>query len=265
MFPILVQLGPLSIRTLSLFLIAAALAAAFAYWRKTREEHYDEVMVFDAWIVASVAGLIGARLGGFVFQVLQGGLSEGWLAAWQTVRYQPLVGLLVGGIVLRRFAEVQKWDVWEILDYWCLGLSVGWGILWIGLFFDGTSLGVPTTLPLGLRFPGLFSAVHPVQLYFAGLYFALYAYLNWAEYQYRTFSWYRAGKNTAQSGYLTAIFILMTGIFLLVLSPFRPAQFVVGGVPLDIPLFVLTTMVGIRTLWVRSGRGLLLGRRAGSP
>jgi len=48
MHPTLINLGPVAISSNSI-LFFGFLTTAFVYWRKTREEHYDQDQAFDAF------------------------------------------------------------------------------------------------------------------------------------------------------------------------------------------------------------------------
>ena len=63
MYPTLFQLGPVIVRTSSLFSLLAFLATAFIFWKKTKEEHYHQDQAFDAFLLASIAGLVVGRVG----------------------------------------------------------------------------------------------------------------------------------------------------------------------------------------------------------
>ncbi len=264
MLPLLFSLGPLKLHTLNLFLVLAFLSVAFLFWRKGREEHYEESQLFDGFLLSTLFGLVAGRVGFILLHLAEVGTQPlKWLDVISYPGVNLFVGLLGAGIYMYRFALKQKWDVYEIMDFWVLAVSFGLGLMWVGLFFDGSSFGNPTQLPWGLVFPGVFDKHHPVQAYFALFFFVLSWYLNWVEYRYRTFTWYRAGKNTAQTGFLTSVFIIGLGIFSFVVAWLRPAQFTVNGWSLDPLIYLLITGVGIWLLWKRSGRALpgLGGRR----
>lgn len=266
MLPVLFRLGPFTLRTLPVFLIVALIGSAFLFWRKSREEHYDETQVFDGFLSSAVFGLLGSRIAFIIFNFGQFGFSPlKWINIFQHPGYNIIFGLLIAALFLRRFAIKHKWDMFEILDFWVTAVSFGLGVLWLGMLVDGTGFGNPTTMPWGIVFPGVFEKHHPVQLYFAVFYFVLFYYLSWAEYRYRTFSWYRAGKNTAQTGYLTSIFLTFTGLFSLGMAFLRPGQLVVGGVPLDLGMYLILFVGGCLLLLNRSGRSLLPTGKRGSP
>ncbi len=265
MLPVLFSLGPFSFRTMNLFLVIAFVAAGFLFWRKTREEHYDEAQVFDGFLLSTVFGFVMGRLGFILLNFPQFQLN---ILKWLDVVNNPgmtiLFGLIGAGVYLYRFSVKHKWDVYEILDFWVLGLSCGLGIMWLGLFFDGSGFGYATSLPWGMIFPGVFDKHHPTQLYLTIFFFLIFWYLSWVEYRYRTFSWYRAGKNTAQTGFLTSVFILLTGLVSLLLAFVRQPQISIQGFNLDFFVYLLLMVIGAGLLFSRSGRSLPFApRRSG--
>lgn len=253
--PILVDFGPVALKTLSLFNFLAFLTAAFIYWRKTREEHYSEIQAFDAFLLSSLVGLLSGRLG---FVLLNWEQFKQNL--WSIVDIVNLPGsmeifaLLGAGLYLYRLAKRQKWDAFEILDFWVLAVSGGMVLRQIGSFLAGVGFGIETDLPWGVVFPGVFAKHHPTQLYQALFFVILYSYLFWAEYNYRTFEWYRSGKKTAQTGFLTSIFLLSAGVIFSLLQWLKPASLVIGGWELDYALYLGLALWGGSLLYLRSGR-----------
>lgn len=257
MLPILFSIGPLSFRTFNLFLIVAYLCLAFLFWRKGKEEHYDEAQLFDGFLLSTLFGFVVGRFGFILTSFDQFGLN---ILKWLDIFSQPGVSLLIGmaaaTIYMYRYAMKQKWDAYELVDFWVTSLSFCLGVIWLGLFFDGSSFGYATQLPWGITFPGVFTQHHPVQIYYALFFFILYKYLSWVEYRYRTYSWYRSGKNTAQTGFLTSVFILATGFYSLIMALVQPGTISVGGFMLDPWIYLLMTIGGGLMLWVRSGRNI---------
>lgn len=258
MLPTIFSYGPFVLRTLTIFAVIASIGAAFLFWRKGREEHYDEMQIFDGFLLSSLVGLLGSRIAFVIFQFSEFSFSPlKWLNIFGYPGFNLSVGIVIAGLYLYSFAQKHKWDVFEILDFWVTAVSFGLAMLWLGIFFDGTGFGYATHLPWGVVFPGVFEKHQPVQLYFAIFYFLLCYYLAWSEYRYRTFSWYRAGKNTAQTGYVTSIFISATGFFSLILAFLRPGQFVIAGFTLDIFIYLSLCLFGIGLLINRSGRSII--------
>lgn len=258
MFPVIVSIGPFVLRTLTVFAVLAFVVAAFLFWRKGREEHYDESELFDGFLLATIIGTIGARIGFIVINFNEFGFQVlNWLNIVSYPGFNLFIGLLISGLYMYHYARKHKWDEFEITDFWVTAVCFGLAVMWLGIFFDGTSFGYATALPWGLIFPGVFEKHHPVQLYFFAFFTVLALYLSWAEYHYRTFMWFRAGKNTAQTGFLTSIFIIFVGLFSLLMVIVRPVQLKVFGVGLDIPIYAFLVVFGIGLLIHRSGRSLI--------
>lgn len=257
MFPELFHVGPFSLRTMSVLAVIAFLATSFIFWRRGKEEHYKEDQLFDGYLLSILVGLIAARIGFVALNFTQLGFSP---LAWVDVFSHPGVsswaGLLGGALYLKRYAKASKWDVYEILDFAATGLSLGAVFVWIGQFLEGSSVGTATTLPWGVRFPGLLEPHHPIQLYVAVFYLLLFWYLSWAEFHYRTFSWYRIGKRTAQTGFLICVFVIASSLFFLAISMMRPPGADLFGVSMERILLSISLLVGILLLYVRSGRAL---------
>lgn len=257
MFPVLFAIGPFQLRTLSFFLVLSFLLTAFLFWKKTKEEHYSEVQLFDGFLLASMVGLLAGRVGYVISQLSVLGFSVfKWVDIFGFPGINGPIGVIVATIYLYRYAKHNKWDEFEILDFWVLSMAGGLALGYVGLFFDGTSFGLATQMPWGMVFPGLLEPHHPVQLYFAVFFFILSWYLARVEYKYRTFEWYRAGKKTAQTGFLLSIFVIVSALFFLIMTWFKPPLFAVYGINADRIASIIGLIYGVLLLVNRSGRTL---------
>lgn len=255
MFPVIFSYGPFELRTMSIFMVLAFLVSAYVFWKKGKEEHYGEGEFFDGFLMAAVIGFIGGRLGFIALNFDRFGFSIlKWLDIFTFPGINGLIGLVIATLYLRRFARNNKWDIFEVLDFWVLALVSGMIWSYIGLFFDGSAFGNPTHLPVGVMFPGVQETHHPVQLYSAAFFILLGFYLSKVELRYRTFAWYRAGKKTAQTGFLVCMFLLAISIFYFVLSWFKPPTFQTYGIDIDRILALLAFISGLFLLYTRSGR-----------
>src|SRR5476649_2015478 len=203
MFPVLFSIHPVTIYTISVFLVLAFLVSGYVFWRKGREEHYQEEELFDAFLLTTVWGIIWARIGFILLNFSHFQLAPiKWLDVFSYPGTYPLLGLAMGIWFLYQRAKKQKWDENEILDFAVLAISAGLVIVSIGSFFDGSGIGNPTSLPWGVTFPAVFDSRHPTQLYGALFYLLVFVFLNWLEPRYRMFEWYRNKKHSAQTGFL---------------------------------------------------------------
>ncbi len=261
MFPILFSVGPVVFKTLNLFYLVSFLAAGFVFWRKGREEHYEEDILFDGLMYALIVGGIISRIGFIIFNFSRFGFNViSWFDIFSMPGFDSLFGLIGGTLILIRHAKKQKWDVFEILDFWVLAISISTAIMWFGSFFDGTRFGNATQMPWGMVFPGVTDKHHPVQLYAGVLYAGVFWILSKLEYKYRTFEWYKSKRKSAQTGFLFCLFLILCGFSNLVLSLIMPAQFVFSGIVFDQVIALMIMVLGGGLLYVRSGRKILPDR-----
>lgn len=262
MFPTVACLGPFCLKSLSVLLAVGFFVSGLIFFRKVREEHYLEIEAFDGFLLALVAGFVVGRLGYVGVHWNDFGFS---IWKWfDVITYPGVIGSLAvvaAGWYLFRYSRKFTEDSFELLDIWSISVAGGMVPIWIGLFLDGASLGYPTEWPIGLRFPGLLEPHLPVQILAAVFFLLLAVYLQWVEYRYRTYNWYRSGKKSAQSGFLVSMSLILTSVLWIVLSFLRPPQLVLMGIPLDTGVALAGVIVGLSLLYVRSGRRFGAGRR----
>jgi len=257
MYPVLIHIGAFSLRTLVVFQVLYFLATGFVLWRKSREEHYNEMEIFDSYLFSFIFALFFSRLvyiflnfSEFGFEILK------WFNFVSHPGSNNLAFLFAAGFYLYRYAIKKKWDAFEIIDFWVHAISLGLFFTYLGRLFDGSMFGKATNMPWGIIFPGVFEKRHPVQLYFAIFYLLLYVLLNWFENNYRTFEWYRAGKKAAQTGFLVAMFLIINAVFLFIMTFFKMPEIVVNGVTLDLWIYLFFLFFGFILLVKRSGKSI---------
>lgn len=255
MWPVIFSLGRFELRTLTIFSLLAIFFAGYFFWRRGREEHYGEENLFDGFVLSVLYGSIFGRVGFIFFNLEQFGLNViKWIDIFAHPGINTLIFLFVAGLYLYRYALKNRWDVFEVMDFAVGSLCLGLFISWLGLFFDGTGFGVATNLPVGMVFPGVFDKHHPIQLYYTIFYLVLFVYLTRVEYKYRTFLWYRFGKKTAQTGFLTSVFLIFTGAFSFLVNIFSFPSLVFSGWRFDFVLSFALFVLGLVLMGVRSGR-----------
>ncbi len=261
MFPDIFCLGAFCLRSLSVFLALGFFVAGLIFFRKVREEHYLEMEAFDGFLLSLLAGFVVGRLAFVALNLDQYGFS---LWKWFDIMTYPgvvgSVAVIAAGWYLFRYSRRFTDDSFELLDIWCISIASGLSLVWCGMFLDGASMGNSTTLPVGLRFPGQLESHLPIQLLVALFFLGLAMFLQWVEYRYRTYSWYRSGKKSAQSGFLVAISIITTSLIWLLLSFSRPAQLLIGTMSVDTGVALSGVIAGLMILYFRSGRKISFKR-----
>lgn len=239
MLPTLLSLGPITIKTLNVFLVLAFLYSGFVFWRRGREDHYREDQLFDGFVISAVVGLVFARMAFCVFQPEE--LSTGWqcIDLLSKPGWIGSVGLTMAGLTLLRFSKKQKWDPLAILDMWVTAMAAGMVVMSAGMFLSGSGWG------------GLFNL--PVPLLTAGLFAVLYRFLIWIERHYRLFTWYKQGRSVAQTGFVTAVAMIGASLILLIALGLQMGTLSVSALLVRVLVYVLWLILGIGLLFFRSG------------
>jgi phosphatidylglycerol:prolipoprotein diacylglycerol transferase len=156
--PILIQLGPLTVRWYGLIMLAGILAATVvaARYAASKGENPDNVWDMLLWVL--IPGLIGARLY-FVFVQSPRGPNglERYLADPASILriweggIHIFGGFLFGVIAILIYARVRGLSLPLYLDAVALGLPLGQAIARNANFVNQELYGPPTTLPWGLR------------------------------------------------------------------------------------------------------------------
>lgn len=255
MQPVLISIGPLTVYSFGVFAFLGFLLGMFVVWKKGREQRFEEEALFDAILASCLMALVGART---LYILLHMESFGGQVLAWLNLIGRPglsLLGGMVGGAIgLWWQARKRKWDFLEFTDLVVIAVSLAFVFGWFGAFLNGSGYGVPTDLPIGVRFPGLYDQRHPIQLYALFAHLFLFAFLWWAESRYRTFGWYTAGKSTVRSGFLTFSYLFFSGLMGVVFSLLSESSVVAFGIGWDGFVWTLAVFIGVMGVYLRSGR-----------
>lgn len=199
MHPILLEIGPITLRSYGLFLALGFLGGIALMTLLNRKEGRSDDLAMDmsVWIMAG--GIIGARL--MYVAVQPESFLDNWLEifmVWQggLVYYGGLFGATLAGIwYLRR----RKQPVWTVADCVAPGIAVGQAFGRIGCFFNGCCYG-RVSHEHGVVFPVLMDNLprFPTQLYETVLVSLLAVFL-----------WRFKGKRS----YKGQVFVLYLGIY----------------------------------------------------
>lgn len=210
MHPILLQVGPMTIRYYGLMYVIAISLGFFLLSKEVRRKQLelttDHLLDLLLWTVPMA--IIGARLYYVIFHWDYYGarpldifkLWQGGLAIHG--------GVLAGIVVVYLFSRFRKVSFWDLTDAFVPSLILGQAIGRIGNFTNGDAFGLPTTLPWGIRFPASSpagmtypgQATHPSMIYEMILNLAIFVFL-WGIRK----RGYRAGFSTAMYFILYAI------------------------------------------------------------
>lgn len=257
MFPTLFTIGSFSLQTINIWLLIGFIGAGFLIWKRAHDEHYEDDQVFDVLLISTVVGVVIARVVYVLLHYAEFGNDVlAWMAFFTRPGFHEFAGILGALVAVRWQIKRRKWDEYEFLDFMSIGCVWFLICLWIGRFFAGAYLGFPTTLPIGVLFPTVYDARHPLQLYFAFLLAIVLVVLILLEKRYRFFQWYKGSSQSAQTGFVVGLMIVLTGLVYTVLRFFQQdPQKMIFSLPLESVATCILGCSGIALIYLRSGIG----------
>jgi phosphatidylglycerol:prolipoprotein diacylglycerol transferase len=204
MIPVLFRLGPLTIHTYGLMM---ALGVAFSLWFvyvQSKKRGLDASKIIDAGFYTILVSLLGAKL-----VLFAGNLSYYTRYPGELLSLARSGGVFQGGLVFgvvfaRGYVRRRQIPTWKVADIAGPALALGHGFGRIGCFMAGCCYGRTCELPFGVRFHSQYAhdltgiplgqALHPVQLYEAGLnflnFFVLFLILRRKRFDGQVFAFY---------------------------------------------------------------------------
>lgn len=175
MKPIVFQWGNLSLHSFGVMVALGFLAGLWVAARNARRAGLSGDVVYDLapWLV--IGGLVGARalyVVSYWDRDFAGRPLTEIVAVWKggLVFYGGLIVAVLAGFWRLRQLKLPLWTVTDCLTP---GIVLGHAFGRLGCLLNGCCFGRPTTAPWAIRFPSDHvtggGAVHPVQLYEAGL------------------------------------------------------------------------------------------------
>ena len=171
--PILVKLGPITIRWYGLLIATAVLIGVNLSQYLAKRRHVNPELLSDLAIWLVIGAIPAARLYYVIFEWQEYVGSPGRIfAIWQGGI--AIHGAIIGGsIAALIFARLKRVSFWQLADLVSPSLILGQAIGRWGNFFNSEAFGSPSNLPwklyipLGRRPPDLanFEYFHPTFLY----------------------------------------------------------------------------------------------------
>lgn len=257
MLPTILSLGPIVISSFGVLLVVAFFTGAFVVWKRGKEEHFEEEDLFDATLLSTFWGLLGARAWYVAFNFDKFGLDPLKIIALTRFPGLTLLGaIFVGILTLTLFSRRKKWGSFATLDLFSLGLAFALVIGFLGAFLNGSGYGTRTNIPWAVVFPGVEGARHPTQIYGVIWFLLLFILLRKLFFEYRTYEWYKGNLSEAKAGLVFFGFLVGFGLSEFFLTMLTPAKLYLGGLAFESWIGLLIFASGGLGLYARSGRVL---------
>ena len=191
MFPRLISIGNFYVPTYGTLVALGFLVGLFVAVRLAKREGLSSDLVANLGIYCGIAGLLGGKLGMFLFDWKQYWQNPHDIFSLDTLQaagvYQT--GLLVALVVAILYIRHNRLPWLDTLDVLAPGVAIGHAIGRLGCFAAGCCYGRPTHLPWGVTFTNpqaheltgvpLGVPLQPTQLYDSFVEFIIFGFLLW--------------------------------------------------------------------------------------
>ncbi len=204
-----------------------------------RDEHWDELELFDGYFLALLVYLVSGRLAYVVTHLSELDTLYRGLALLSYPGINGVVGTLCAMGFVMLFAHKHGWHLWKVLD-------VGVVCLAIALVFGAIAhiLNVGPSWPVSV-WMFLWSLI-------------TFAIVSRVRKNFRFYEWYKGDSSVAQEGLATLMFGLLAGIYYVMIGWLRPSLWQLWVVPAEMLAGIAIVMLSIYLITVRSGHKVSL-------
>ncbi len=226
MNPVLIQIGPLTLRWYGLMIALAVVAGLWLAGKEGARKGFDPNRIKEFSLLVIIGGLIGARVYYVLFSDLNYSLTHplSLFSVWEGGL--AIHGAILGGLITTVYYTMRRRiPFWQWADTFAPSLILGQAIGRIGCFFNGDAHGYPTSLPWGLiystdspaghMFPNL--PLHPTQLYELGFNLVIFLIL------------WKLRKKHFFDGFIFLLYILLYSSIRIFVEHFRADQLTFFG------------------------------------
>lgn len=197
MLPILLQVGPVKIYSMGVLLAIGIFLSLYWWWKMGRDEHLDEIELFDSYFVTLIAMGVGGRLGYVALHWSDLGTLYRTLAILAFPGLDIISGVVVSLIVITLLARERSWELPKIWDMAAVTASVAGVFVSIGGLLNGSgrNVWVDGWLVVGAL--------------------ATFVIVSRVRKNFRFYAWYKGQASVAKDGLAGWIWVLLMGVICL--------------------------------------------------
>ncbi|NIN00116.1 MAG: prolipoprotein diacylglyceryl transferase [candidate division Zixibacteria bacterium] len=160
MYPVLIKLGPLAVRTYGFLLVLAFVMGIWFSARRAKKQGSGIEWLPDLSLIVLISAIVGSRFfyviyhlkefEGRILDMINPIQSTGEIGIGGLSMFGGLVLAIVCGIV---YVHIKKLGVWKIADIVAPSIMLGLSIARIGCFLNGCCFGNPSESSLSVIFP----------------------------------------------------------------------------------------------------------------
>ncbi len=205
MWPVLISLGPVKIYSYGVMLGLGLFVGLYFWWKMGRDEHWDEIALFDGFFLSVLSYLVVGRIGYVIMHWSELGSLYRSMAVLAYPGLSVVAGVVASMVLMILFARNHDWQVWKMADAYVVSLSLIMVFGGIGSLLNGTNPDWRINL--------------------WGMIFAIicFAIVSRVRKDFRFYSWYKGGSSMAQEGLASLVFVNLMGVYYLGLQ-----QYLVG-------------------------------------
>ncbi|MFZ2199577.1 MAG: prolipoprotein diacylglyceryl transferase family protein [Microgenomates group bacterium] len=251
MLPILLSLGPIKIYSYGVFLAIGLFISLYFWWKMGRDEHFDEISLFDGYFLSILTYFVVGRLGYVLLHTAQVGTLYRALAILSFPGIESGIGILGAIVFIILFARNNDWDPWKVMDAFVVALSMALVFGGIGGLLNGSNPGIAASWGV--------IPVDAVTILWALITFAV---VSRVRKNFRFYAWYKGESSMAREGLASLIFGIATGIYFMItgwilqepwvkLFKVIPLEFILGLTIIAVCGYLIEKRVGRRdgSLW----------------
>jgi hypothetical protein len=234
--------------------------ALYYWWKMGRDEHFDEISLFDGYFLSLIIFFVIGRLGYVLLHMNQVGTLYRSLAILTFPGIDSFVGILAAIIFIILFARSNDWDPWKVADSFAVALSMVLIFGGIGGLLNGSNPGI--AVGWGVMYPGQTENRIPVDALIIIWSLITFAIVSKVRKNFRFYSWYKGESSMAQEGLASLMFGVATGLYFVIsgwinqygwikLFGVIPLEFILGIVLIVVCAYLIEKRVGRRdaSLW----------------
>jgi prolipoprotein diacylglyceryltransferase len=253
MLPILLSLGPVKIYSYGVFLTLGLFLGLYFWWKMGRDEHFDEIALFDGFFLSLIVYFVVGRAGYVLTHMSEVGTLYRSLAILSYPGISSAIGIGAVLVFVILFARSHDFDVWKVADSGAVTLASIMIFGGIGGLLNGANPGNPAKF--GIVYPGDSITRIPVDLWIIVWALITFAIVSRVRKNFRFYAWYKGEASTAQEGLASLIFVGLVGVYYLIVGwmraplgriGFLPYEFLIGLTFVALAGYVIYSRVGRR-------------------
>ncbi len=225
-----------------------------------RDEHFDEIALFDGFFLSLLVYFVMGRLGYVVLHPGEVGTLYRTLAVLSFPGISSVIGIISTTLFMILFARSNDWDPWKVMDAYVVTISMALVFGGIGGLLNGTTPGIAANW--GVFYPGIAEKIIPVDAFLIVWSLVTFGVVSKVRKNFRFYAWYKGESSMAQEGLASLIFGISVGVYFMmtgwivrsnfgILFNLIPVEFIFGILMIAVCAYMIEKRVGRRdtTLW----------------